>query len=241
MANYLELFKRHVQNLKKVGSSLEWRGHCPYDACRGKKKTKFYINESSGQFKCHRCGEKGNAITFARDFSEDETPYFDSASHSPIPILDLARIQSFNQYLLDHPEHWRAPWKLEPLKALQIGWDQARKCLTFPIFETEGTIIGLYRHKQGFEGNGRMRLYPEHLISTYDRSYLVICEGLVDVVSLLSIGIQAVSSTTGASGIPGDLSALHNFKKIYLCFDNDPAGEAGVESWLTQLLQGSTN
>lgn len=239
MQEYISLFKRHVQNLKKLGSSLEWRGLCPYHACRGKKKSKFYINETTGQFKCHRCGEKGNAITFARDFGEDETPYFDSATQSPKPILDLARIESFHQYLLDHPEHWRAPWKKEVLEKLQVGWDPKRQSLTFPIFDTEGAIVALYRHKQMFEGNGRMRLYPEHLISTYDRSYLVICEGLVDVVSLFSIRIQVVSSTAGASGVPEDLSALHKFEKFYLCLDNDIYGEAGVEEWLNRLIQES--
>ena len=122
------------------------------------------------------------------------------------------------------------------LEKLQVGWDPKRQSLTFPIFDTEGAIVALYRHKQMFEGNGRMRLYPEHFLATYDPKYLEITEGLVDTVSLLSIGLQAVSSTAGASSVPADLSSLQGFKIIYLCLDNDIQGEAGVEVWLNRLM-----
>ena len=110
-----------------------------------------------------------------------------------------------------------------------------REKIVFPIFDETGEIINLIWHKGKQLKGGRVSLFPVQLLSRFDPSYLVICEGMKDCVSLLSIEIQAVTSTGGAAAIPKDISSLEKFKRIYHCLDNDEAGENGIDRWLTQL------
>ncbi|MCH8063632.1 MAG: hypothetical protein IH861_14145, partial [Chloroflexi bacterium] len=70
--DFWDLYSRHIPSLKKSGS--QWLGPCPYPGCMGKAEPKFYIDPSTGQYYCMRCGEKGNAITFAKYFNEDPGP-----------------------------------------------------------------------------------------------------------------------------------------------------------------------
>jgi len=234
MPDYLSLYRRHVNNLKQVGSGPEHRGECPFPECKNKPKPKFYVNAETGQFICHRCGAKGNAITFAKHFRDNPNPYYDSPLNPT--TIDLKEIVRYSQNLLERPEHWRKPWKRYILELLQVGWDDERETLTFPVFDHSGQIISLIHHKAFQNEGSKCALYPAHLLEKYDPSYIVLCEGLTDCISLLSIDIQAVASTGGASTIPPDISALRRFRRIYICFDVDEAGEAGCDKWISRLL-----
>ena len=57
-----------------------------------------------------------------------------------------------------------------------------------------------------------------------------------DCISALSIGIQAVCATGGASSIPYDISLLGLFRRCNLCLDNDGHGDAGTEQWINALI-----
>lgn len=237
MPDHLSLYRRHVKNLRQVGSGPEHVGICPFPACNGKSEPKFYANAENGLFICHRCGRKGNAITFAKYFRERPEPYYDRTPN-PRPI-DHREIDQYHQDLLKRPEHWRAPWKHHVLELLMIGWDTISQKLIFPIFNSLGEVINLIVHRSHQIKGARVTLYPIHLLEEFDPAYIVICEGLVDCVSLLSTDIQAVTSTGGALSIPADISALRRFKKIYLCFDVDEAGDAGVDRWINRLRSES--
>lgn len=60
---------------------------------------------------------------------------------------------------------------------------------------------------------------------------VTLCEGELDAISLAAYGINALSVPTGASGlswIENDYDRLTKFDTIYLCFDNDDAGQKGA-------------
>lgn len=233
MPDYLSLYQRHVESLKQVGSGPEHAGECPFPVCKGKKTPKFYVNGETGQFICHRCGTSGNGITFAKYFGDDPRSYYDQP---PNPTkIDQKEVAQYHQNLIERPEHWRKPWKRHVLELLHVGWDDLRQSLVFPIYSSSGQIINLIHHKTFQNEGAKCTLYPAHLLEDYDPSYIVLCEGLNDCLSLLSIDIQAVTSTGGASSIPADISALRRFRRIYLCFDIDEAGDGGVDRWLTRL------
>ena len=66
---------------------------------------------------------------------------------------------------------------------------------------------------------------------------VVVCEGHWDVLALLSVGIEAVSSTTGAGTFRE--AWLDHFPQeiiVILCFDNDGAGRKGAEK-VAKLIQ----
>ena len=59
--------------------------------------------------------------------------------------------------------------------------------------------------------------------------------GNCDAIKLMQEGIPAVSSTGGAGTFPPEFAQLLTDKKIYICYDNDLAGEQGVANALEHL------
>ena len=234
MPDYLSLYRRHVNNLKQVGSGPEHVGACPFPECKNKTEPKFYANAENGLFICHRCGRKGNAIKFARYFRENPSPYYDKCLAQT--EIESGQVDEYNKNLLSRPSLWRKPWKRHVLELLHVGWYDLRQSLVFPIYSSSGQIINLIHHKTFQNESAKCMLYPAHILEDYDPGYIVLCEGLTDCLSLLSIDIQVVTSTGGALSIPADISALRRFKRVYLCFDVDEAGETGCDKWINRLL-----
>jgi len=80
-----------------------------------------------------------------------------------------------------------------------------------------------------FEKGCELCLYGWDAIGSQGRS-IAICEGEIDAMSLAMYGIDALSVPNGAAGttwIESDYDRLSKYDKIYLCFDNDEAGQAG--------------
>ncbi len=232
MPDYLNLYQRHVLRLMKTGSDGEWVGRCPFPKCNSSQSPKFYVNADSGQFHCKRCGAGGNAITFAREFGEDPTQYYDVNTSPNEPPEDINRL---SRNLSEHPAAMPPYWEAEVIDALKVGWDIHGEHLVFPVFDAEDQLVNVIRHKRRQWRGARVCLYPANFISRYDPFYIIIMEGLKDVVSGLSFKLQCATSTGGAASLPRDISILGRFERIYLCQDNDEAGEQGTERWIDRL------
>ena len=77
------------------------------------------------------------------------------------------------------------------------------------------------------------------LVDDTDRE-IVICEGEIDAMTLSQLGchIPVLSVPSGSSNldwIDNDYLRLQRFERIYICSDNDPAGEAMAASAATRL------
>lgn len=234
--DYFPLFEKYVKNLDK-GSGKQRRGNCPFHSEKTKKNKSFCINMETGQYHCKGCPAKGNAITFAKHFGESIYPYHNYANLGGYQKLEIKNIAAYHKQLLDNLDCAPRFWNIDIIKLLKVGWDIDKSNFVFPISNDQDKIINVRHHKgQQFRG-ARASLYPLNIVNTYDDSYVTITEGEKDVVSLLSNGIQAVTSTGGATAIPNDISALMRFKNIYLCLDNDPAGDAGIDLWIKRLKE----
>jgi twinkle protein len=74
-------------------------------------------------------------------------------------------------------------------------------------------------------------LFGWHLIDPKRRG-LAITEGEIDAMTLHQMGIPAVSVNAGAGNhqwIDNDWNRLERFSDIYLCYDNDEAGQKGAK------------
>lgn len=226
--DFINLYKKYIPDLRRTGSNGEWVGSCSLLGCKEKNKARFYANENSGLFHCKVCGEAGNIIQFCRLVSEDYHQFCDAPCP---PEIDLDAVERWHDYLLAHPELWRPPWSQEVIESLKIGWDPHGKTEVYPISNKEGEIVNVIHHKKRQIRGSEITLYPLDQLARYDRSYVIIGEGLPDVASALSCGLQAVTSTGGASTLPMDLSALADFRYAFICQDNNEAGERGAELW----------
>lgn len=115
----------------------------------------------------------------------------------------------------------------------RIGWNGYR--IVIPIIEENGsTLFNKYRKnpflanddpKYMYERGGSLTLYcPLGM----DHKALFICEGELDCLALLSLGLNAVSSTGGARTFKREWADKFGDKDVLICLDNDEAGVMGA-------------
>lgn len=231
---YISLYQKYATNLKK-GSGNQWRGNCPFHNEKTKKNKSFCVDMDTGKYYCHSCEAKGNAITFAIHFGESTYAYHNNTNLLSRQKFEIDNVFTYHKQLLDNIKYAPESWNVKYIKLLKVGWNIDKENFVFPVYDENDEIINVKQHHDiQFKGTNAT-LYPLQLLSKYDDSYIIIAEGEKDVVSLLSQGIPAVTSTGGAKTIPNGISQLSRFKIIYICLDNDNAGERGTELWIKKL------
>lgn len=124
------------------------------------------------------------------------------------------------------------------IETYEIGWNG--EMIVIPIHDTDGKVLfNKYRRdpevsvgpKYRYEKGGTSELYGirsiPSLVSSAGR-YVVICEGELDCLRLLSSGIPAVTSTGGASTFKEEWASMFESLNTYICFDTDDAGMKGA-------------
>ena len=121
--------------------------------------------------------------------------------------------------------------------------EQAGKTVAiFPYLRDGEYINGKYRNiadKKDMrqEGGAEPCLFGWHLIDPNVRT-IAICEGEIDAMTLHQVGIPALSVNAGAGNhqwIDNDWERLDRFSEIYLCYDNDEAGQKGAREVANRL------
>ena len=130
------------------------------------------------------------------------------------------------------------------LEAFRIG-EQERNGTVYAVFPyiRDGELINAkYRNiaeKKDMrqEAGAEPCLFGWHLIDPKKRG-IAITEGEIDAMSLYQVGIPALSVNAGAGNhqwIDNDWSRLERFSEIYLCYDNDEAGQKGAKEVANRL------
>ena len=112
----------------------------------------------------------------------------------------------------------------------------------FPYLRDGEYVNGKYRNvadKKDMrqEGGAEPCLFGWHLIDPKQRA-VCIAEGEIDAMTLHQIGIPALSVNAGAGNhqwIDNDWERLDRFSDIYLCYDNDEAGQKGAREVANRL------
>ncbi len=107
--------------------------------------------------------------------------------------------------------------------------------ITIPIKDNDGSYA-FFKLRQDPEVGSKKMTYPKGSAQLYDWSTLgaesdklVICEGELDRLLLISKGVSAVTSTHGAMTFKEDWGKqIGGGRKVYVCFDNDDAGRKGA-------------
>ncbi|HKS76810.1 MAG TPA: toprim domain-containing protein [Terriglobales bacterium] len=130
------------------------------------------------------------------------------------------------------------------LEAFRVG-EQDRNGVLYALFPyiREGELVNVkYRNitdKKDMrqEGGAEPCLFGWHLIDPKKRG-IAITEGELDAMSLHQVGIPALSVNAGAGNhqwIDNDWNRLERFSEIYLCYDNDEAGQKGAKEVANRL------
>ena len=92
------------------------------------------------------------------------------------------------------------------------------------------------RHKGEQFGDAECKIYP-NIADIDPTGTLLICEGEKDAVSAECYGFPAITFTSGANGIPKDISALDAFSSIVICYDADESGRKGALALAKKLYR----
>ena len=235
---YLNLFETNITNPQLSGDEL-------IGLCLFHKDTKpsFNANIDTGLWLCRSCSEKGNAYQFAQKINIDPRPYITESTpqnghiKKEPKISDTQKIKKYHKFLIEYWDKYKIEsWNKAVIKSCQIGYDPKFKCFVFPIFDTEGQLKNIRWHKnhqlKGVKGSF---WFPQQFMAKQTFDHVIWCEGEKDTLTLLSLGIPAITNTNGVGNVPADIDFLTRYKKIYICFDPDPAGIKGSKKVIEQL------
>lgn len=224
-----------IEFIEKQGFSHKRRGeelimNCPF--C-GDTERKFSINMFSGAFNClhlNRCGEKGSFYEFQKKLGCKPVKLnggrfynTERRSYSKPTVKLSGPINSVVQYLASRGF---SKDTIEYFKFGSINGDTA----VIPFYRNGELVMVKYRSitdkkKMWVEKNTEPILFNRDNI---EKSSLVITEGEYDAAALHQYGVEAVSVPMGAGNfqwLEGEWDYVQSFDTIYLCFDNDQAGQ----------------
>jgi hypothetical protein len=88
-----------------------------------------------------------------------------------------------------------------------------------------------------WEGDGSCQIFMEDRLKDYPTDKrLYVFEGEKDAIIS---PLKGISFSAGAGSIPEDISAIYDFKTIYIAYDNDKAGNDGAERLVERIKKES--
>ena len=269
MNDYLTLYQNHIDKIKPAGSNDQFIGSCLKHEDKNPSFTFNTESGLFHCFSCDFSGNayqfaksvgidpkpysNGTPQTFNKQPNHiPKKKRNDGTSEIRDSILcesDRKRAFAYHKHLLKNfgelTEGLR--WNIEAVKKTFTGYDTKTERFTFLHTDTKGKAVNIKHHKSktgekpfSIQGHGACRIYPLNLLKDYSHDLpLIFCEGEKDVITLLSHGFQAVTSTTGAENYPKDLTPLKTFKNITIIYDHDKAGAVGSVKLAKALKQQS--
>lgn len=212
------------------------------------------INSGGKRARCPKCedGNKNYNVQIEPDHAfchkctktwwfDDKKPYTNGEIEPPqvkdtfrkaVKCSDAVKKSGFVKDRANFLAHWKKvkkdlqlPWNLESRRdkyGIGVRNKDNEMQLVFRITDNH-----IKRHKGEQFGDAECKIYPD-ITTIKPDSTLLICEGEKDVVSASCYGFPAITFTSGANGIPKDISALEPFKSIVICYDSDESGRKGA-------------
>ena len=239
-------------------SGKELIAHCLFNGCdtdsRG-TEAHLYLDGDTGQYDCKKCGERGNLITLAKHFG-DGIP---EIALNPIisnkkkggSQFDSGLVETCHQALPDNIRQYLNNRSITDavIDAHKLGWGKfyGKWWITIPIPDVYGTFQFFKLRQDPNIGNEKMtypkgeaQIYGWEMLTNADTP-LVICEGELDRLALLSKNIPAITSTHGAMTFKEEWAEkVGKGRKIYICYDNDDTGKKGAER-VAKILENLGN
>lgn len=228
------------KNISFRESGKELITKCLFNDCDRDSKgdeAHLYFSTETGQYDCKKCGEKGNLFTLAKHLGDTgpktkKTDTFNAElvekCHQALPphIREYLHKRGLsdaviNEYKLGYGQFYRKPWITIPIKDI-YGNYSFFKLRQDPSFGND---------KITYPKGAEAQVYDWDILSKIDTAkQLVISEGEMDRLLLLSKNVSAITSTHGAMTFKEEwVSKIPKDTKVYICFDNDEAGKKGSE------------
>jgi DNA primase len=127
----------------------------------------------------------------------------------------------------------------------QKGHEIFYNCVVFPLYDTKGTVQGLYGRNIDEENEVKHLYLPGPRSGIVNRQAvnrsqsIILTESVIDALTLYDQGFKNTIPTYGVNGLLDDHLSLFNrrVKEVYLVFDADEAGKQGAEAAAMRLKE----
>ena len=118
------------------------------------------------------------------------------------------------------------------------GHEHLRGCVTFPLTDAAGRIKQIYGRRIDNKAKEKHFYLSQPMGGVLNREAfaisdeIILCESIIDALSLWSAGHRNVSCIYGVNGLTGDLTDCirdHDVKRILIGYDNDKAGNEAAD------------
>jgi DNA primase len=241
-------------------SGKELITHCLFNGCDNDSRgteAHLYFDAETGQYECKKCGEKGNLVTLAKHFGDGIQ---EIALNLKTPAIIPHNSSKFDAELVETC-HLALPANIRQylnargisdaiIDTHKLGWGKFynKWWITIPIQDIYGAFRFFKLRRDPNAGDEKIT-YPKGIeaqiygwgMLTNANNPLVICEGELDRLALLSKNISAITSTHGAMTFKQEwCEKIGKGRKIYICYDNDEAGKKGAEK-VAKMVENSGN
>lgn len=248
MKDYSNIEIDVVGFLQTNGIAAESHGHqlrckCPISEHQNDKPGEygFCISKNSGLYTCHKCGESGNIITLCKKLDWKLPPELQQQKSGSAKKKQASR----EKILLsnENKEYLKSRGLSDEVIDLADFTEKYHKgswYISLPVYTPLGDLEGnklrqfpsLGKLKLWEQSKTKAQLYGLHIISTHPhlgRDIVVVTEGELDALAVISQGYPAVSGTNGAMTWQASWNThLKDYEKVYIVLDNDDAGQKGA-------------
>ncbi|MFH1423061.1 MAG: CHC2 zinc finger domain-containing protein [Planctomycetota bacterium] len=129
----------------------------------------------------------------------------------------------------------------------ETGHEHFVGSITIPIMDRQGKITEMYGRKitKHLREGTPLHLYlsgPHKGIfnpQALNFEEIILCESLIDALTFWDKGLRNVTSSYGANGFTQEMLEAfleNNIRKVYICYDNDRAGNSAAETLAKKLI-----
>ena len=130
------------------------------------------------------------------------------------------------------------------------GHEHFSGCIVIPVLDLQGRVLGVYGRRL-FVQSGLKARAPKHLYlpdppagvwnarGLADQSEWLLCQSLIDALSLWCLGWHNVTASYGPHGFTPDHWALFNTvrpKRLVICYRNDEHGNSAAHELAQQMI-----
>lgn len=247
------LQNKGVRIIRKEGQEIVL--HCLFSNCDSDSKgseAHMYIKKETGQYHCKKCDARGNMVTLRKHFG-DITPSTNSQEKArrnftqgiieecSYNIPDRIRTylnnrgvsdEIISKYKIGYGPFYGSNWITIPMKKE----DEFEYSFFYLRKDPQNTNESLPKNLSFPKGKGETLLFGEY---ANESENLIITEGIMDCLSLLSLGYKSLCSTGGCMTFKESwvTEELLNAKSIYVAYDRDEPGEKGTDKVLKLLKE----
>ncbi len=203
------------------------------------------VNKDTGAWCDHGSDDNGTSIISFHaalnniTHQEAAADLFQAFLH---PVIDSKTVRKWhrnlkaNQSMLDYLVRQRFV-SMEVIEQFQLGLHMGR--ISIPVKNEYGLYVNAKRYKPNGKpkiisykiedeprsyGSPTMLFPVSVMMNTSDEDVVFVTEGELDTLALLSLGIMAVTGTSGAKAWPVQYNELFRNREVVIAYDNDADG-----------------